>query len=58
MPPRALDERSDLQDWVAHLPGAEPPWNPSGLSHGAGRGDDFWDSETNAINLRVEEAVF
>lgn len=38
MPPRALDERSDLQDWVAQLPGAEPPWDPSGLSHGAGRG--------------------
>lgn len=37
MPPRVLDERSDLWDWVAHLPGAEPPWDPSGLSHGAGR---------------------
>lgn len=23
---------------MAHLPGAEPPWGPSGLSHGAGRG--------------------
>lgn len=28
---------------MAHLPGAEPPWDPSGLSHGAGRGEQAAD---------------
>lgn len=28
---------------MAYLPGAEPPWDPSGLSHGAGRGEQAAD---------------
>lgn len=37
-PPRALDERSVLQGWVALPPGAQPAWAASGLSHGAAWG--------------------